>query len=138
VAENLLVQLTRRCGDEFVIALEDAFGNHEWLWFPGIPQGEIEAWWTALEDVETFWHQKGRASWPGEFVRMDGDIEHSRLWERLWNGDAYRICIDLNEQSDLGRPETYLRTPSGKRLLHKGAFKAAASSPFSDPGPTSP
>jgi hypothetical protein len=56
---------------------------------------------------------------------MDDDIEYSRLWERLWNSGKYRVRIDLNEQSDLSRPETYLRTPGGKELLHKGAFNSA-------------
>lgn len=126
LAENTLAELVRRCDSEFVIPLEDAFGNHEWLWFPDISQTGLEAWWSALEDVETFWHGGTRAAWPGEFVRMDGDMEASQLWERLWKDGAYRVRIDLNEQSDLSSPETYLCTPCGKNLLHKGAFKAAA------------
>jgi hypothetical protein len=121
----MLAELVRRCDSELVIPLEDTFGNNEWLWFPGIPQAELEAWWSALEDVETFWSGSGRAAWPGEFVRMDGDMQYSQLWGRLWNSGTYRVRIDLNEQSDLARPETYLRTPGGKRLLHKGAFNAA-------------
>ncbi|TRZ90530.1 MAG: hypothetical protein D4R84_16090 [Rhodocyclaceae bacterium] len=117
-----LSELIRRCDSEFVIPLEEDFGNHEWLWFPGIPPAELEAWWGALEDVETFWLEKTRVAWPGEFVRAHEEIELSHLWEILWGKDTHRARIGLNEQFDLTEPDTYLRRPDGKILLHKGAY----------------
>ncbi|MCK9389317.1 MAG: hypothetical protein M0Q22_13120 [Sulfuritalea sp.] len=122
--ETILSDLIRRCDSEFVVPLEEGFGNHEWLWFPCISQAELEAWWSALEDVEIFWTKETRANWPGEFFCMDEDIELSRLWENLWNRGTYRVRIDLNEQFDLAKPDTYLRRSDGTNLLHNGAYEA--------------
>ena len=117
-----LSDVIRRCDSEFVIPLEEDFGNHEWLWFPGIPPAELEAWWSALENVETFWHEGTRAAWPGEFVSAHDDSELSQLWETLWNNGTHCVHIGLNQQFDLAEPDTYLRRPDGNILLHKGAF----------------
>lgn len=111
-----------RCDSEFVIAVEEDFGNHEWLWFPGIPREELEAWWTALEDVETFWREETRANWPGDFVRMDENIKFSALWERIWNTGNQRARVAMNEQFELSNPDTYLCRSDGSLILHKGAF----------------
>jgi len=54
---------------------------------------------------------------------MDEDIECSHLWESLWNRCTHRARIELNEQPDLAEPDTYLRRPDGRNLLHKGAFE---------------
>jgi hypothetical protein len=114
VSEDILSKLTRRCGKEFVVALEEGFGNREWLWFPPFPQGELEIWWSALEDVATFWHERTRKSWPGEFIRMDEDPELSDLWVKLWASGPVRVRVDMNE--------TYLQRSDGSLVLHKGAF----------------
>lgn len=121
VSEDLPSKLALRCGKEFVVALEDGFGNREWLWFPPFPQGELEAWWSILEDVATFWHERTRKNWPGEFIRMDEDPELSRLWASLWKNGPVRARVDMNEQLDLAAPETYLQRSDGTILLHKGA-----------------
>lgn len=115
--------LIGRCDSELVIALEEGFYSQEWLWFPGILQADVEAWWSALENVETFWNEGTRAAWPGEFVPVDENIESSGLWERVWNSAPLRARIDLNEQFDLAKPDTYLRRSNGTVLLHKGAFQ---------------
>ncbi|MCX7167447.1 MAG: hypothetical protein NTV11_14395 [Rhodocyclales bacterium] len=125
-SENIFSELTRRCDTEFVVALEEGFGNREWLWFPATSQEELEAWWSALENVETFWHLEARKSWPGEFFRMDQSIELSGLWESVWNRGRLRARVDMNEQSDLAAPDTYLQRADGKKLLHKGAYELAA------------
>lgn len=104
------------------MAVEDGFGNREWLWFPPFGQGELEAWWGALGDIATFWHERTRKNWPGEFVRMDEDPELSELWAKLWIGGPVRARVDMNEQLDLARPETYLQRSDGTVLLHKGAI----------------
>lgn len=121
--ENSTAGLIRRCDREFVLALEEGFGNREWLWFPCIPPAELEAWWSVLEDAETFWRADTRASWPGEFVSVDENPELSQVWESLWNNGTFRARVELNEQFDLAEPDTYLRTSDGKILLHKGAFR---------------
>lgn len=124
VAEKkLIADLIHRCDLEFVLPLEEDFGNHEWLWFPCISPVELEAWWAALEDVETFWREDTREKWPGELVRVDENLELSRLWEGLWNNGAHRVRVGLNQQFDLTEPDTYLRMPDGKIVLHKGAFE---------------
>lgn len=120
---NSLAELARRCDTEFVVALEEGFGNREWLWFPSIPAEELEAWWSTLENVETFWNEQTRKSWPGEFLRMDEDIELSGLWENVWNRGPLQVRVDMNEQFDLAVPDSYLQAADGKRLLHKGAFE---------------
>lgn len=117
-----LSKLAQRCRNEFAIALEEDFGNREWLWFPCISHEELEAWWSALEDVETFWREETRANWPGEFVRMDEDLRLSALWESIWNDATHRARVALNEQLDLATPETYLCRSDGTLFLHKGAF----------------
>lgn len=122
-----LSKLTQRCRSEFAVALEEDFGNREWLWFPGIAQEELEAWWGALDDVETFWREDTRANWPGEFVRMDEDIRSSALWESLWKAATHRARVALNEQLDLATPETYLCRSDGILFLHKGAFASGDS-----------
>jgi hypothetical protein len=121
VTEDILSTLSQRCGREFFVAVEDGFGNREWLWFPPFPQGELEAWWSALADIATFWHERTRKNWPGEFIRMDEDPELSELWATLWISGPLRARVDMNEQLDLTRPETYLQRSDGTFLLHKGA-----------------
>jgi hypothetical protein len=138
VAEKkLIADLFHRCEQEFVLPLEEDFGNHEWLWFPCISPAELEAWWTALEDVETFWREDTREKWPGELVRVDENLELSRLWEGLWNSGAHRVRVDLNQQFDLTEPDTYLRMSNGKIVLHKGAFELEDGS-CSDTSPAEP
>ena len=126
MSEDSLAKLSLRCGKEFVVALEDVFGNREWLWFPPFSQGELESWWSALEDVATFWHERTRKKWPGEFVRMDEDHELSGLWEHIWRSGPLRARVDMNEQLDLANPETYLQRSDGSILLHKGAIGIGA------------
>jgi hypothetical protein len=121
VTKDILSILSQRCGREFVVAVEDGFGNREWLWFPPFAQGELEAWWSTLADIATFWHERTRKNWPGEFIRMDEDPELSELWAGLWTSGPLRARVDMNEQLDLARPETYLQRSDGTFLLHKGA-----------------
>jgi len=135
-----IAELIHRCGKEFVIPLEEDFGNHEWLWFPGIPPAEVEAWWNALEDVETFWREETRQTWPGDFVRVDEDFELSHLWESLWNDGSHRARVELNEQFDLAEPDTYLSRSDGTILLHKSALEfhdgsGSSTSPIEPPEP---
>jgi hypothetical protein len=118
---DLLSELTLRCGNEFVIALEEGFGNREWLWFPSIHQDELETWWGSLENVETFWNEKTRKSWPGEFFRMDENLELSGLWASVWDSGPVRVRVVMNELLDLADPETYLQRSDGQIILHKGA-----------------
>lgn len=127
-----LSKLTQRCNRELAIALEEDFGDREWLWFPGVSREELEAWWSALEDVETFWRGDTRARWPGEFIRMDEDIRFSALWENVWNSGTHRARVALNEQADLARPETYLCRSDGTQILHKGAYAARDSTDSTD------
>ncbi len=122
VTEDILSRLNQRCGREFVVAVEDGFGNREWLWFPPFGQVELEAWWGALVDVATFWHERTRKNWPGEFFRMDEEPELSELWAKLWTSGPVRARVDMNEQLDLARPETYLQRSDGTVVLHKGAI----------------
>jgi len=84
---------------------------------------ELEAWWSTLENVETFWHFQARKSWPGEFFRMDESIELSGLWGDVWNKGPLRVRVEMNGQYDLDHPDTYLQGEDGKILLHKGAFE---------------
>lgn len=121
MSKDLLAKLCQRCEQEFAVALEDECGNREWLWFPPFQQVELEAWWRALEDVATFWHERTRKHWPGEFIRMDEDFGLSELWANLWKSGPVRVRVDMNEQPDLAAPETYLQRSDGTILLHKGA-----------------
>lgn len=116
-------ELIHRCDKEFAIPLEEDFGNREWLWFPGIPAMELEAWWGALEDVEIFWRMETRANWLGEFIRVDENLELSRLWESLWSSGTHRARVELNGQFALAEPDTYLCGSDGTMLLHKGVFE---------------
>ena len=122
MSEDAISKLSLRCSKEFVVALEDAFGNREWLWFPPVGQGELEAWWSSLGDVATFWHERTRKNWPGEFIRMDEDFELSELWEKIWTIGPAHVRVDMNEQLDLSAPESYLQRSDGTILLHKGAI----------------
>lgn len=132
-----IAELIRRCGQEFVLPLEEGFGNREWLWFPCIPPAELEVWWSALEDAETFWRKETRENWPGELVRVDENLELSQLWERLWNHGTCRARVELNQQFDPTEPDTYLRTADGRILMHRGAF-ALDDSRSSDTAPVEP
>jgi hypothetical protein len=116
-----------RCDAEFVVALEEGFDNREWLWFPSIQQEELEAWWTSLENVETFWNEQTRKSWPGEFFRMDETLALSGLWASVWSNGPIRARVVMNELFDLADPETYLQRSDGKLFLHKGAVGTDAS-----------
>ena len=120
VTEDIHSNLNRRCGREFVVAVGGGFGNRAWWWFPPFGQGELEAWWSGLGDIATFWHERTRKNWPGEFIRMDEDPELAELWAKLWASGPVRARVDMNEQLDLARPETYLQLSDGTILLHKG------------------
>jgi hypothetical protein len=122
LSDDILSKLKLRCDAEFVVALEDGFGNREWLWFPPFQQAELETWWGALQDAATFWHERTRKSWPGEFIRMDEDPELSGLWTNLWKNGPVRARVDMNEQLNLAAPETYLQRSDGTFLLHVGAI----------------
>ncbi|MDZ4251261.1 MAG: hypothetical protein U1A72_01640 [Sulfuritalea sp.] len=113
--------------NELTVAVDEDYGFREWIWFPGISPTELEAWWQALEDIDTFWKaldKKGdgvRPGWPGVLVRADGSAVLSDLFSELWVSAPYRAEIDMNEVSNLKKPETHLRRLDGKLIAHKGA-----------------
>lgn len=107
-----------------MVALEEGFGNREWLWFPSIPQDELEAWWISLENVETFWNEQTRQHWPGDFILVGDDLGLSELWTSLWENGPVRVRVDTNEVLNMADPETYLRRSDGTLVLHQGAVGA--------------
>ncbi len=90
-----------------------------------LPQ-ELEAWWCALENVETFWNERSRSNWSGTFIRVGEDAELFDLWEAAWNAGAYRARVEFNEQPDSASPDSYLRKADGTVYLHKGAYSSQA------------
>ena len=124
-------EIVRRCDETFVIPVEEGLYCEGWFWFPDMPPEDLEAWWVALENVETFWSVQGRSRWPGTFVRADEDVRLADRWQALWNDGAYRARVEFNECPDPARPDSYLRKADGTVLLHKGAARSPGAG---DPG----
>lgn len=120
--KKLQAEIIRSCNEKLVVPIEDGLYHEEWLWFPDLPAGELEAWWSGLDNVETFWSERGRANWPGSFVRVDDDLPLSDLWQSIWNTGAYRARIEFNQPLDSAGPGSYLRKSDGTVLLHQGAI----------------
>lgn len=121
---KLHAEVVRKCATELVVPIEEGLYREEWLWFPDMPAEELETWWSALENVETFWNERGRSSWPGTFVRADEDIQLSEVWDAVWNAGIYRARIGFNETPDPAGPDSYLRKSDGTVFLHKGAIRS--------------
>ena len=121
-------QIKQRTENELVVAIDEEWGYRAFLWFPGMTGTELEAWWTNLEDVETFWRTEPgtrtrlRRGWPGEFIDAEESDELYALWSSLFRGGPYRSNIDMNGDNDLQNPYTYLKRIDGAVFLHRGAF----------------
>ncbi len=122
LTKKMRAEILRRCGVELVVPLVDGLYCEEWLWLPDLLPEELEAWWCALENVETFWNERSRSTWPGTFILVGEDMQFFDLWESAWNAGAYRVRVEFNEQSDSASPDSYLRKADGTVILHKGAF----------------
>lgn len=114
--------------NELVVAIEEEWGFHYYIWFPGMSENELEAWWQAMEDVETFWKTETgtkvrlRHGWPGEFIDAEEPDRLYELWSELWRTAPYVSHIDMNWQVDMANPDTFLkRQADGKVFVHKGA-----------------
>lgn len=113
---------------ELVVVIEEEWGFRYYLWFPGISAKELEAWWLAMEDVETFWKTEAgtkvrlRHGWPGKFIDAEEPDNLYELWSELWETAPYVSHIDMNWQVDMASPDTFLkRQLDGKVFVHKGA-----------------
>lgn len=121
-------EIIRRATRELVVAIEEEWGYRYFIWFPGMPGAELEAWWLAMEDVETFWKTEPgtktrlRHGWPGEFIDAEEPDSLYELWGELWKSAPYVSHIDMNWQVDMESPDTYLkRRADGRVFVHKGA-----------------
>lgn len=113
---------------ELVVAIEEEWGFHYYIWFPGMSETELETWWLSMEDVETFWKTEAgtkfrlRRGWPGEFIDAEEPESLYELWSELWRTAPYVSHIDMNWQVDMDNPDTFLkRQADGKVFVHKGA-----------------
>lgn len=121
---KLQAEVIRKCATELVVPIEEGLYCEAWLWFPDMSAEALETWWSALEDVESFWTERGRSTWPGTFVRADEDIRLSEVWDAAWNAGVYRARVEFNEPLDSAGPDSYLRKSDGTVFLHKGAFRS--------------
>lgn len=121
---KLHAAVVRKCATELVVPIEEGLYREAWLWFPDMSPAELEAWWSALENVESFWTERGRSTWPGTFVRADEDIQLSEVWDAAWNAGPYRARVEFNEPLDSSGPDSYLRKSDGTVFVHKGAFRS--------------
>ena len=120
-------QIKQRAKSELVVAIIEEWGYRAFIWFPGMTGAELEAWWVALQDVETFWRtergtrERRRRGWPGDFI----DAERTRalydLWPDLLKAAPYWSHIDMNYQFSLTDSYTYLERLDGTMFLHHGA-----------------
>ena len=121
-------QIKHRTENELVVVIDEEWGYRAFLWFPGMKGTELEAWWTQLEDVDTFWRTEPgtrlrlRRGWPGEFIDAEESTEISELWSALLKVSPYWSHIDMNYQTDVKNPDTFLKRRDGTVFLHRGAF----------------
>lgn len=140
VSEDLPSKLALRCGKEFVVALEDGFGNREWLWFPPFPQENSRpggASWRTSQLSGTSGHAR---TGPANSSAWTKTPELSRLWASLWKNGPVRARVEMNEQLDLAAPETTCsgrtepscctKERSGSERSEPGAFDSSAEKAF--------
>lgn len=121
-------EIRERAETELVVAIEEEWGYRSFIWFPGLSGAELEAWWLAMEDVETFWKTESgtkirlRHGWPGDFIDAIEPDNLCGLWRELWKTAPYVSHIDINWQADMDSPDSYLKRRSdGIVFVHKGA-----------------
>ncbi len=120
-------EILERARTELVVAIEEEYGFKYWIWFPGLSGVELESWWQAMDDVETFWRAKPgtkereRIGWPGEFIDAEVPENLYDLWAEFWKTAPYVSHIDMNLQDDIERPDTYLKRRDGAVFIHRGA-----------------
>lgn len=121
-------EIKTRAKRELVVAILEEWGYRSFIWFPGMAGAELEAWWLAMEDAETFWKTEPgtkvrlRKGWPGEFIDAEEPDDLYELWSELWDTAPYVSHIDMNSHLDLNNPDTYLKRRSdGQLFVHKGA-----------------
>ncbi len=121
-------EIRKRAETELVVAIEEEWGYRSFIWFPGLSGAELEAWWLAMEDVETFWKTESgtkirlRHGWPGDFIDAEEPDNLYDLWSELWKTAPYVSHIDMNWQIDMESPDSYLKRRSdGIVFVHKGA-----------------
>lgn len=108
-----ITELKRRCREEFCIPVDEDYSFQEWIWFPPVPQ----------EDIEAFWAARGEFDWspdkciPGDWVRAEecygGDVaEFYALYSALWQTPGtYAVHFD-------GQLSAGLLTPDGRAVFH--------------------
>lgn len=121
-------EIRQRATRELVVVIEEEWGFRSFIWFPGVSGAELEAWWLAMEDVETFWKTESgtntrlRRGWPGEFIDAGETNCLYELWSELVKMAPYISHIDMNWQMDMDNPDTFLkRQADGKMFVHIGA-----------------
>ena len=121
-------EIRARAKSELVVAILEEWGYRMFIWLPGMTDVELENWWLALDDVESFWKTEPgtkvrlREGWPGEFIDAEEPDNLYKLWCELWDTAPYASHIDMNSQRDLSDPDTYLkRRTDGRLFVHKGA-----------------
>lgn len=123
-----VVEIRQRAKREVVVAIEEEWGFRYFIWIPGMSGAELESWWLAMEDVETFWKTEPgtkirlRHGWPGEFIDAGETDCLYELWSELVKTAPYISHIDMNWQMDMDNPDTFLkRQADGKMFVHIGA-----------------
>ena len=121
-------ELKNRCKTELVIAIDEEYGYRSWLWFPGLPAQQVEAWWQELMDIDSFWGRQAdgplgelQKGWPGEFFRADESDRFYDLFDEVWKTGQYRSCIDSNEVGSTSDPDSFLERADKTVFIHKGA-----------------
>lgn len=112
-----------------VVLREFDHGAQTDFWLVPMSGEELEKWWLSQEtfeeplEIEQFFYdffneaqrQKntGNIEWPGEIINVTTD-EEGELWFTLYETGNHYFCHYY------GDSDSYLDSPSGKRIHHKG------------------
>lgn len=104
-----------------IVLMDIEFGYKSEIWFVPMAAAEFERWWAAQETFGApdtlsrmiMSYPLGTVVLPGKFIQLETEEEFS-LWKELRDSGRWYFSQFFDDE------HTWLETPAGKKIYHKG------------------